>query len=139
MGKIAMPDPLWYGAALVLSAVLSAFFGEARERTAVLVFAGLGVAWVLASIDPRPHAAAWILMILDVGAVIWLGRIAWKAERPWPIWALSAQAVAAAVSVTYLLQPDVGRLVWLRGLLICRVAAVLALGIGACRRPPAHS
>jgi hypothetical protein len=134
-----MPEPLWYGAALVLSAVLSAFFGEARERAAVLVFAGLGVAWVVASMEPRPHDAAWILMILDAATVVWLGWIAWKAERAWPIWALSAQAVAAAVSVTYLLQPDVGHLVWLRGLFICRIAAVLALAVGACRRPVAHS
>ncbi|MGE5564923.1 MAG: hypothetical protein ACM3YN_02035 [Parcubacteria group bacterium] len=134
-----MPQPLWYGSALVLSAVLSALFGEARERKAVLVFAGLGAAWVVASTDPRPHAAAWILMILDAGAVVWLGKNAWKAERPWPIWALAAEAVAAAVSITYLLQPDVGAEVWLRGLLICRYAAVLALGVGACGRPAPHS
>lgn len=134
-----MPEPVWYGSALVMSAVLSAFFGEARERTAVLVFAGLGVAWVVASADPRPHAAAWILMLLDIGAVAWLGKIAWKAPRPWPIWALTAEAVAAAVSITYLLQPEVGADVWLRGLFFCRVAAVVALGVGACRRPLAHS
>ena len=133
-----MPEPLWYGSALVLSAVLSAFFGDARERTAVLVFAGLGVAWVVAAADPRPHAAVWILMILDIAAAGWLAKIAWKAPRAWPVWALAAEAVAAAASIAFLLQPDVGVAVWLRGLLICRFAAVLALGIGACKRPVAH-
>lgn len=133
-----MPQPLWYGSVLVLSAVLAVVWGDTRERAAVLVFAGLGVAWVLASIAPRPHAAAWVLMILDLAAVAWLAKTAWKAPRNWPVWALAAQAVAAAVSLAFILQPDVGPKVWLRGLLICRYAAVFALMVGACRRPTAH-
>lgn len=133
-----MAEPLWYGAALALSAVLAAFFGGARERAAVLLLAGLGVAWTVAFADPRSHAAVWVLTFLDVCAVAWLGKIAWKAERTWPIWALAAEAVAVAVGVTYLLQPDIGPAVWLRGLLFCRIAAVLALGIGTCARPAPH-
>jgi len=133
-----MLDPVWYGCALVLSAVMSAFFGDVRERTAVLVFAGLGVAWIMASIDPRPHAAAWILMILDIAAAVWLAKIAWKAPQAWPVWALAAEAVAAAASVAFLLQPDVGPQVWLRGLLMCRLAGVAVLAVGACRRRFAH-
>ena len=134
-----MPAPLWYGSALVLSAVLAVFFGDERERKAVVVFAGLGVAWVLASMDPRPHAAAWILMILDLAAAGWLAKIAWKAPRRWPVWALAAEAVAAASSLAFLLQPDVGPQVWLRALLICRCAAVGALMTGARQRLVAHS
>lgn len=133
-----MPAQLWYGGAIVVSAVLAVFLGGVRERTAVLVFAGLGVAWVLASIDPRSHATAWILMMLDLGAVGWLARIAWKAPRSWPVWALAPEAVAAAASLAYLLQPDVSAEVYLRGLLIARLSAALALVAGTCSRKAAH-
>lgn len=134
-----MPELPWYAAALTLSAVLAVFFGQARERAAVLVFAGLGAAWVVARTEPRPHAAAWILMILDLTAAAWLAKVAWKASKTWPVWALAAEAVAAAASLAFLLQPDVGAQVWLRGLFICRLAAVLALCIGTSRRTTSHS
>jgi len=134
-----MPAQLWYGVAVVLSAVLAAFFGEARERTGVLVVAGLGAAWVLATENPRPHDAAWICMTLDLCALAWLGKAAWKAPRSWPVWALAPQAVAAAVGVAFLLQPDVSPAIYFRALLIAHGGVVLTLLAGMGSRRVTHS
>lgn len=134
-----MPAQLWYGAAVVLSAVLAAFFGGARERTGVLIVAGLGMAWVLAAENPRPHDAAWICMILDLGALAWLAKVAWKSPRSWPVWALAPQAVAVAVSLAFLLQPDVSGALYFRALMLTHAGVVLALLAGTSPRRASHS
>jgi hypothetical protein len=134
-----MPAQLLYGAAVVLSAVLAAFFGGARERAGVVVVAVLGAAWVLASENPRAHDAAWICMILDLCGLAWLAKVAWRAPRSWPVWALAPQAVAVAVSLAFLLQPDVSRMIYFRALLMTHGAVVLALMAGTSRRQAAHS
>lgn len=134
-----MSAQLFYGASVALSAVLAAFFGGVRERIGALIVAGLGMVWVWAVENPRPHDAAWICMMLDLGALAWLAKVAWKAPRSWPVWALAPQAVSVAASLAFLLQPDVPAAIYFRALLITHCAVVLTLLIGTGRRSTAHS
>lgn len=128
---------LGLGALIALSAVVAAVSGGWRERTAVGLFAAVSGAWMLTPADPRAHAAVWELMALDLAVLLVLGRIAWKSPRNWPVWAMAPQAVAAAASLAFALQPDVGAETYLRALMLTRYGAVLALLIGM-RRPASH-
>lgn len=137
-GRFGLAAEAGLGALMVLAAVMAGLFGHARERLAVIVFAGLAAISVFASEWPRPHAAAWICMTLDLAALGWLGKIAWKAPRAWPVWALAPQSVAVAASVAFLLQPDMTPAVYFRALLMTRYLAALALTLGTRRRRVAH-
>jgi hypothetical protein len=137
-GRFGLAAEAGLGTLMVLAAVMAGLFGGSRERLAVIVFAGLAAASVLASHWPRPHAAAWICMMLDLAALAWLGKVAWKASRRWPVWALAPQAVAVAISVAFLLQPDVTPAIYFRALLMTRCLAVLVLTFGSGQRKVAH-
>jgi len=137
-GGFGVAAEVGLGALMVLAAVMAGLFGNTRERLAVIVFAGLAAVSVFAAHWPRPHAAAWICMILDLAALSWLGKVAWKAPRRWPVWALAPQAVAVATSLAFLLQPDVTPPIYFRALLMTRYLVVLALALGSRRREMAH-
>jgi len=78
-------------------------------------------------------------MILDLAALAWLAKVAWKAPRSWPVWAMAPQAVAVAASLAFLLQPDVGPAIYFRALLMTHCGVVLALVMGTRKRHAAHS
>jgi hypothetical protein len=118
------------GALLVMAALASAVWGGGRERSGATVVALAGFATILMPETSR-GGFVWGLLVLDLVCMAVLGRLAWKAPRAWPVWALAAQAVAAAQSLAYLMQPDVGPETWLRGLLIVRYGGVLAVLVGS--------
>jgi hypothetical protein len=115
-------------ALLAMAALASMIWGGGRERLGAAVVAVAGLATILM---PETGSLAWGLLLIDLACMAVLGRLAWKAPRAWPVWALAAQAIAAAQSLAYLMQSDVGPETWLRGLLIVRYGGAVAVLVGS--------
>lgn len=122
---------LGLGALLLLGAIAAAVFGGGRERAGAAMLIAVSAAFLLAPADPRQAGAVWVLVALDLAAVALFGRLSWKAPGAWPLWALAAQAVAAAASVAYGLQADVEAQTYRRVMMLTRYVAAAALLIGA--------
>jgi len=128
----------WVLAALLaLSAAAAALRGGRREWLGVALLALVSAAWML-SPPQEARATAPFFLAFDFAALLVLGRLAWKAPRNWPIWAMAPQAVAAAASLAFIVQEDAGQQIYLRAVMIARYGAVLLLLLGACRRPTAQ-
>lgn len=106
--------------------------GGPAERAGAALFAADWAAFLLTS-NP------WALMSADVAVLLALGRMAWKAPRTWPVWAGGCHAVAAAASLAFALQPDVGEDTWRRALLLAHAGAAVALAASVWRRRRARA
>ncbi|HEX6860431.1 MAG TPA: hypothetical protein VF138_09585 [Caulobacteraceae bacterium] len=123
-------------AALVgLCAVAAAAHGGRREWLGVAIVAAAAAALALAS---ERGSGVWLLLAIDLGAVVLLGRLAWKAPGLWPLWLMAALGVGAATSLAFLLQPDVSVETYRRALLLTRFAAATALLL-SLRKQASHS
>jgi hypothetical protein len=123
---------------LLAAALAAAVIGGPRERVGASLLLACSVATLLMPLAVRDSAAPWVLLTLDVAGVLVLGRMSWKAPRLWPLWMMAAEAVAAAASLAFLLQPDVGAETYLKGVLFTRYAMAGALLLGIRRSSPAH-
>lgn len=122
-----MAEIIAFWTLLALSGAAAAWRGGRTERIGVAL---LAADWAAARlIGPRE----WWLMGLDIVVVAVLARLAWRSPRTWPIWALACQAVAAAASLAYGLQPDVGEATWLRALALAGLGPPLALAASLWR------
>lgn len=126
------------GALLLLTAMAAAAFGAARERTATVVLLAVSAASLLLSPEPRAPVALAVLLVMDLAAVVLLGRLSWKAPGGWPIWTLGAEAVASAATIAFILQPDVAGETYLKALLAMRYVAASAVLVGTLRRRQAQ-
>lgn len=100
------------------------------ERTERIGCALLAAAWIAGRLI---GANGWGRLAVDLLVAAILARLAWRAPRAWPVWALACEAVAAAASLAYGLQPDVGEATWLRALALVSLGPPLALALSLWR------
>ena len=129
---------IWGFAALLTAGAAGAMLrGTRPERLAAAAFAAVWLAALGVQRLGWP-GTGWTMLALDLAVLLLLVRLTWKAPRAWPVWATAFEAVAAAASLAFSLQPDVGETAYLRALALCRMAAVLALVLSVWRpRAPA--
>ncbi len=118
------------GAFAVAAVCLYAFtMGTWRERFGAFIFSSAYLLTLGFGVSSTEHIAAYLL-VADVICVLGFYIACWKAQHPWPQWALLGQIICVAVDIVTLLQIGIGR----TSFLVIQTAAgwgvLLALLIG---------
>jgi hypothetical protein len=64
------------------------------------------VAWLMSLLTRATtgvQESALIILAIDIVSVFFLGALAWKSTRAWPVWATALQSIAAATHIAYAL------------------------------------
>lgn len=118
------------GAFAIAAVCLYAFImGTWRERFGAVIFSAAYVLTVGFGVTSTDHIAAYLL-VADVICLLGFYIACWKAQHPWPQWALLGQIICVAVDILTLLQFGIGRTVFLVVQTAAGWGVLLALLIG---------
>jgi len=118
------------GAFAIAAVCLYAFvMGTWRERFGAVIFSAAYVLTVGFGVTSTDHIAAYLL-VADVICLLGFYIACWKAQHPWPQWALLGQIICVAVDILTLLQFGIGRTVFLVVQTAAGWGVLLALLIG---------